>query len=227
VTFLVAGTYVLRLTANDGELETVDEETVTGVDANAPPEVNAGSDLTIRWPTASVTLAGSASDDGELNATLALQWTLLSGPSAVAFGSAEAPSTTVTFPSEGVYVLRLTAYDGEFEVGDDVAVTVNSESPPPSEPPPPPPPPPSSPPAEEPPAEEPPAEQPPPVGGGGAGGAGDPDTGGGDAGAVVVPAGGSGGGRFNLLELLLLGALALVGRHRARRLGNDPVGITH
>jgi hypothetical protein len=184
-TFFVAGTYTLRLTASDGEFATDDEVTVTVAAANAPPEVNAGSDLTIEWPAASVTLIGSASDDGVPDAMFALQWTQLSGPSPAVFDSAQAASTIVTFPSEGVYVLQLAAHDGELEASDDVAVTVSPEPP--------------SPPAED-------------------DSGGSDDVGGSDnVGAVSAPAvGDGGGGRFNLLELLLLGALFAYSRFATR-----------
>jgi hypothetical protein len=49
----------------------------------------------------------------------------VSGPGTVAFGDASALSTTATFSSNGVYVLRLTAFDGEITVSDDVTVTAN------------------------------------------------------------------------------------------------------
>jgi len=48
------GTYVLRLSADDGELTSTDDVTITLVDANAAPSVDAGPDQTISLPTTTV-----------------------------------------------------------------------------------------------------------------------------------------------------------------------------
>ena len=63
-TFAEAGVYVLRLTANDYELSTSDELTVTVEAANLAPVVNAGADQTVTLP-ATASLSGSVSDDGK------------------------------------------------------------------------------------------------------------------------------------------------------------------
>src|SRR5678809_1637742 len=64
--FSAAGTYTLRLTANDSLLSSSDDVVIT-VNAAAPvnqaPVVNAGPDFTLTLPNG-ITLAGSASDDG-------------------------------------------------------------------------------------------------------------------------------------------------------------------
>ena len=54
-------------------------------------------------------LETSVQDDGSAPA---LQWSKVSGPGTVTFGSANAASTTATFSSSGAYVIRLTADDG-------------------------------------------------------------------------------------------------------------------
>lgn len=46
------GTYVLRLTANDGSLSASDDVTITVLPANKAPIVNAGPDQTVTMPTA-------------------------------------------------------------------------------------------------------------------------------------------------------------------------------
>ncbi len=66
VTFLGAGTYVLRLTSDDGELIASDEVTiVVNLEAsNQAPIVNAGPDMTITLPEDSVFLDATVTDDG-------------------------------------------------------------------------------------------------------------------------------------------------------------------
>src|SRR4029450_1091484 len=57
------GTYVLRVSAGDGELSSADEVTVVLQPANLAPVVNAGPDQ--RVLSLATTLAGSVSDDGK------------------------------------------------------------------------------------------------------------------------------------------------------------------
>ena len=115
--FSTAGSYVLRLTANDGVLSASDELTITVSPVgtvNVPPVVNAGANQTITLPAAA-TLAGTASDDGLPNppGLLTTTWSLVSGPgSGVFFANPALPATTATFSAPGTYVLRLTASDG-------------------------------------------------------------------------------------------------------------------
>ena len=91
--------------------------------ANTAPTVNAGADQTITLPTASVDLAGSATD-AEGNA-LTYAWTA-SPATGVTFDSASAAATKVTFTTAGTYTLTLTANDGTNNGTDTVAVVVNA-----------------------------------------------------------------------------------------------------
>ena len=95
---------------------------------NAAPAVNAGTDKTITLPS-SVSLSGSASDDGQPSGTLTTLWTKISGPGTVSFANAGVTSTTATFSAAGTYVLRLTANDGSLQASDDVTVQVNAAIP--------------------------------------------------------------------------------------------------
>ncbi|HEY3547196.1 MAG TPA: Ig-like domain-containing protein [Propionicimonas sp.] len=127
-TFGAPGTYVLRFTADDGEFKPYADVTVTAnapASDNQPPRVNAGPDLTITLP-ADATLAGTATDDGKpVGSTLDVSWSKWSGPGAVTFADPKSPSTTASFSAAGVYVLHLTATDGQLPTTDDVVVTVN------------------------------------------------------------------------------------------------------
>jgi RHS repeat-associated protein len=129
VTFSLAGTYVLRLTAEDGELETSDEITVTVAPSptNQPPTVDAGANQTAALPTNSVALNGAVTDDGLPNNSLSINWTKTSGAATVAFGNPNNAATSATFSAAGSYVLRLTATDGQYTVWKEVVVTIYPE----------------------------------------------------------------------------------------------------
>ncbi len=133
-TFSAAGSYVLRLTADDGEKSAFDTVMVTvnsagGGGSNQAPQVDAGTDQTITLP-ADASLSGNVTDDGLPNppGTVTITWSMDSGPGTVTFGNAHAANTTATFSTDGVYVLRLTANDGALPVSDTVQVTVNPAS---------------------------------------------------------------------------------------------------
>ena len=128
-TFSEDGTYVLRLTGNDGALSASDIVTITvgGPPTNQEPQVEAGPDQNIaNGQTA--TLSGTVTDDGLPNPPGAVTstWSKVSGPGTVTFGNASAVDTTATFSANGTYVLRLTANDGALTQSDTVTVTVSS-----------------------------------------------------------------------------------------------------
>jgi hypothetical protein len=125
-TFASEGTYVLRLTADDGALQMSDELTVlvNAAPTNQPPVVNAGVDRTVILSNGA-SLQGAVNDDGLPNGTLTLAWSQVSGPGSVTFADPTVVTTTVTFASEGTYVLRLTADDGALRGSDDMTVFVS------------------------------------------------------------------------------------------------------
>jgi hypothetical protein len=126
--FSAAGTYLLRLTANDGALSAYDEVQVTVSAANRAPTVNAGPDRSITLP-ATASLAGTVSDDGlPTPPALTIAWSKTSGPGTVTFSPANAAASTATFSAAGTYVLRLTASDSALSAYDDVQVTVAAGS---------------------------------------------------------------------------------------------------
>jgi hypothetical protein len=128
-TFSVAGTYVLRLTANDGALSASSTVTITvnPTPANQPPVVNAGSNQTITLPAAA-SLNGTVTDDGLPSppATVTVAWSKDSGPGTVTFANPAAKVTTATFSVAGTYVLKLTASDSALTAGANITVTVNA-----------------------------------------------------------------------------------------------------
>ncbi|HEX6401294.1 MAG TPA: hypothetical protein VF108_12615, partial [Actinomycetota bacterium] len=123
--FSQAGTYVLRLTASDGELTSFDEVTIVeqAAPGNQAPVVNAGPDQTVPFPT-TVTLNGTVTDDGlpAVPGSTTKQWTKESGPGTVTFTSPTTANTDASFSQAGTYVLRLTASDGELTSFDEVTI---------------------------------------------------------------------------------------------------------
>jgi len=95
---------------------------------NQAPVVHAGADATITLASPA-TLIGTASNDGLPNppGAVTTTWTQVSGPATVTFSDASALNTTASFSLEGLYVLRLTANDGELSASDDVTITVTPQ----------------------------------------------------------------------------------------------------
>ncbi len=131
-TFSVAGTYVLRLTADDTALSAFADATITvnaALPVNQAPQVTSGGNQTITLP-AGATLSGTVTDDGlPLNAAVTSTWTQQSGPGTATFANPASPATTATFSVAGTYVLRLTADDTALSAFADAAITVNLSSP--------------------------------------------------------------------------------------------------
>ena len=128
VTFRMVGTYVLRLTASDGELSSSDEVTIIvnpDSSGNQPPVVDAGPDQTIVMST-TPTLAARVTDDS--NGTLTFAWSQISGPGTVIFNETNIKTPTVAFSKVGTYVLRFTASDGELSSSDDITIVANPVS---------------------------------------------------------------------------------------------------
>ena len=121
------GTYVLRLTGDDSQLQASADVIITTTAANLPPVVKVGPDQTITLPVNTAALTGTATDDGlPFGSTLTFQWTKLSGPGNVTFANAASASTTATFTQDGIYLLRLTASDSQLTGSAEMRVTVLS-----------------------------------------------------------------------------------------------------
>ena len=129
-TLTTAGTYTFQLSATDGT-NTTNATTQVVVKpnpapvVNQPPVVSAGADQTIQLPTNSVTLNGTATDDGlPSGSTLTVSWTQISGPAGVVFSAPNQSVTQVTFTAAGTYDLRLIASDSQLFSSSDVHVIV-------------------------------------------------------------------------------------------------------
>jgi RHS repeat-associated protein len=122
------GTYILRLTANDGEFTVSSDVTFVVVPSNGQgnqaPVVSAGPDQVITFPGAAA-LDGSVIDDGLPSGTLQIFWSKVSGPGNVTFADSTAPKTSATFSLPGEYVLRLNAGDSQLFSSSDVKIIVS------------------------------------------------------------------------------------------------------
>jgi hypothetical protein len=128
--FSVAGEYVLRLTAFDGQLTAYDELKISVQSLPSPnqaPSVSAGLNQTVTFPEGAV-LKGSISDDGlpDPPCLVTTTWRKVSGPGEVHFVDSSSVETRVDFSGEGLYVLRLIGDDSELTAYDDVIINVKS-----------------------------------------------------------------------------------------------------
>jgi Secretion system C-terminal sorting domain/PKD domain len=123
-----AGTYVFQLKATDNNgLSATSTVTITVDAANVAPTVSAGSTQTIRLPTSSVTLTGTAGGNG--GATISsTMWTEVSGPATATIAAASGLTTSVTgLTVAGSYVFQLTATDNHgLSATATVTITVDA-----------------------------------------------------------------------------------------------------
>jgi hypothetical protein len=96
---------------------------ISGPPVNQAPQVDAGIDQIVRLP-ALATLNGTVTDDGLPGAGVTTSWSQVSGPGIASFIDAGAEDTSAGFSAAGVYVLRLTADDGERFGTEKIQVTV-------------------------------------------------------------------------------------------------------
>ncbi len=119
------GTYVLQLSATDGILSD-SSQVVIVVQPPAPdlpPTVSAGPNLTIGL-NQTANLVGTARPNSPN--PLTYQWSQLSGPGYVVFGTPTSLTTSAAFGVAGTYTLDLVATDGALAANSTVTVTVTA-----------------------------------------------------------------------------------------------------
>ncbi|WP_159434959.1 tandem-95 repeat protein [Rubritalea squalenifaciens] len=122
--FSIAGEYLFNLAVSDGELATTKHVRVIVLpEINSPPIANAGQDTTVYFGE-SISLEGSAQDDGLPNGTLTYQWRQVSGPEIELLSSLSAQALKYIPLSGGRYVFELHVSDGEHYDTDQVVVDV-------------------------------------------------------------------------------------------------------
>ncbi|TYL53976.1 hypothetical protein FYC51_10240 [Agromyces mariniharenae] len=111
----------------------IKEVQVSSTGIAAPPSTNQAP-LVTAWEDATASsageaaLVGTAKDDGLPAGELAIDWSIVSAPegATVLFDDPHAATTVARFSTEGTYVLRLTASDGE--ASSSAEVTVQGEA---------------------------------------------------------------------------------------------------
>jgi len=100
----------------------------SGGSPNFAPSVEAGVDRVVVL-NGQTYLSGAVRDDGKPKSVPRVRWSKDSGPGEVAFRDPDASATTARFSAAGVYILRLTADDGQLSSSNTVAVTVDPPPP--------------------------------------------------------------------------------------------------
>ena len=127
------GTYVLKLTGDDSQLQSSAQVSITTTRGNTGPVVTVGPDQTIQLPINIASLTGSAIDDGlPVGSSITYLWKQVLGPGTVTFTAPTAPNTTATFPGIGIYLLRLSASDSQLTGSADIRITVLPHNNPPT-----------------------------------------------------------------------------------------------
>jgi K319-like protein len=127
--FSVGGTYVLRLTASDGNKAGTATTTITIVYNNAPV-VNAGADgdITLSGGTATFTPSGFSLTDDGIPVAATVTWSKVSGPADVAIDDPNVIGSNMHFTAAGTYVMQLDATDTMRSAAPDtITVVVHSE----------------------------------------------------------------------------------------------------
>jgi hypothetical protein len=125
----VAGSYVVEVTVDDGELSATDDVVITAADPNGAPTANAGPDQSLAvGATAQLNGTSSYDPDGDV---LSFQWSLTARPSG-SNASLTSPSTAMprfNCDVAGTYEVQLTVDDGTSTSGPDtVRVTAQASS---------------------------------------------------------------------------------------------------
>lgn len=123
VTLSVPGAYLFTLTAYTDPCSPVSDSLQLAL--NGPPVVDAGPNQVVA-NGASTLLAGTVTDDGlPMAGALSFSWSQVSGPYTARFGNIRSLTSTISFPQVGIYVLRLTATDGQLSASDTVTIASN------------------------------------------------------------------------------------------------------
>jgi hypothetical protein len=124
VQFAQPGTYVLRLTADDGVLSAGDEVTVRVLPPRTPPVVNLGADRVVIAGEGALFRSVITDSVPAAAGGWRSRWSAVSGPAQPQISSPSTTFTYIQFPAPGYYVLALEITDGELTARDEITVTV-------------------------------------------------------------------------------------------------------
>ena len=125
------GQYIIQLTVNDGELDSLPDDTIViSARPNAPPIAYAGNDQTVSR-NALISLDGTGSSDPD-NDPLVYNWSIVSRPvgSISNLDNPNSPTPKILADRSGDYVLRLIVNDGLLDSNPDTVVITVQNNPP-------------------------------------------------------------------------------------------------
>ena len=103
--------------------------TILDAGTNLSPVVNitspTASTVFLLGSNVNMILEATVTDDGDTN-SLTFWWSKVSGPDSLVFGDTNQAKTTVSFTNSGIYVLRLTADDGQLRSFAEVTAVVGA-----------------------------------------------------------------------------------------------------
>ena len=127
---LVEGTEVMTVQINAGSYDIAGEgyATITLLDNDVPPTIfvsSPGAQGVVVSPANGLRLVATMTDDN-LPQVATATWSKVAGPGAVTISPATSTDgiSNATFSAPGTYLLRVTAYDGQFTVSDQITVNV-------------------------------------------------------------------------------------------------------
>lgn len=119
---------LVQLSTGSYDIDGSGYASVTLVDNDIPPTVfisSPGAQGVVVAPENGLHLTASLNDDGLPQAATAT-WSQLTGPGTVVFSPTVSNDgrTSAGFPQPGIYLLKVTAFDGQFSASDQISVTV-------------------------------------------------------------------------------------------------------
>ncbi len=96
--------------------------------SNTAPTISVVAPSTVNTDVPTL-LSASVVDDGLPDNTLTTEWSVVTSPGLLDIANAASTDTSVTFSTEGTYVLQLTASDGVLSLSELVTIDVTDDSP--------------------------------------------------------------------------------------------------
>lgn len=126
-----AGSYEFLVSGTSGpcsrfDVIAVSVEVTEGV-FNEPPVVDAGPNIKLTNVVGWIDLEGTVTDDGLPDGVVDVFWEIVSGPAGASLTDPNSLATQLMVVRKGLYVLRLTADDGELSASDDVRVRIRQK----------------------------------------------------------------------------------------------------
>ncbi|MFC7337425.1 DUF6923 family protein [Haloferula chungangensis] len=117
------------VTNNNDGWSIPEEESPIIIPENQPPAITMGESATTDLPGACISMSLNISDEGlPLDGDgLSIKWTQESGPGVAKFSRDHRATTDISFSTDGDYVIRVCASDGQYEVSEDFNVSVSGD----------------------------------------------------------------------------------------------------